>query len=167
MPSYRYDRRDRVETDDERRERVFQQWFAGDSVPVEPEAAGVVSEAEAVQQEARDFAETVRAEAVALATGVPPTAPADEPDDEPEAGLEDLLIASQVVLDMCQALLEDTTLNAGQRQTVQNIAEVMKTAPDSIRQAIADPGASAGPAPGTAGTAPYGDDARTTPPFNA
>jgi hypothetical protein len=161
MPSHRYDRRDRVEADDERRERVLQQWFANDSGPIEPEAAGVVFEAEAVQQEALDFAETVRAEAAALATGVPATTPADEP----EVSLEDLLTASQVLLDMCQALLEDTALSANQRQTVENIAEVMKTAPDSIRRTIADAEASAGTAPGTAGTAP-GDDARPAPPFN-
>ena len=124
--------RDSARADDEHTERVMQQWFAGRHASAESDAALVVVEANALKQETLEYAGLVRAEAEALAAATLATAPT------PEASLDDLLIATEVVVDMCEALLRDTNLNAAQRSGVETVHETVKPVPDLIRQAIAE-----------------------------
>jgi len=166
------------------REALLRRWLANWRAPFNPDAAGVVAEAETLEQESLAFAESVRQYFGELAGR---SADADEPgvpggtgvSGVPGAGpgsvwtpdLNDLLIASQVVVDMCQAMLDGYEVGAARQKTVERIYKTVKPLPDAIRQAMAPdfgadaPAGSVTPGAPPAGGGPAGapDYGRTVP----
>ena len=134
------------------REALMRRWFATLRPPVNADVAGVVEEAEALEQESIAFADSVRQQFGEPGAGRPGFGPA--PGQAPD--LQDLLIATQVVVDMCEALLQEYKVAAARQQVVAAIYDVVKTVPDTVREAMApdfgtgsaapdEPGTGAGP----------------------
>ena len=145
------------------REALMRRWFATLRPPLNPDTAGVVEEAEAIEQESIAFADSVRRHFGEPGGGQPGFGPA--PGQAPE--LQDLLIATQVVVGMCEALLQEYQVSAARQQVVAGIYDTVKSIPDTIRQAMAPPPGSdpatwspTSDAPGTGATADAPDDDR-------
>ncbi len=152
---------------DERAEAILRQWFARTARPLNSDSAGVIGEAEAIERESRAFADSVRLESEDLVDprfGRRPGSPGVGPGAERTLDLRDLLIASQVVVDMCEALLEDYKVTAARQQAVETIYDLVQTVPDMIRDAMAPDYQGPSTAPPSGETPPTDDGSGNTPP---